>query len=30
VFYLTGGPVYDIVQINNAFPGYGTAASCVS
>lgn len=29
VFYLTGGPVYDIVEINNAFRGYGPAASCL-
>lgn len=29
VFYLTGGPIYDIVEVNNAFPGYGPAASCL-
>lgn len=29
VFYLTGGPIYDIVEVNNVFPGYGPAASCL-
>jgi hypothetical protein len=29
VYLLQGGPVYDITEVNERFPGYGRAASCL-